>query len=236
MLRHTAAAYCCSDSDVSIYRRIAEESGQSMNCRLFNIPNGVDTRWFTAADPTGNEKCLLFTGTAGYRPNDEAVRLLTQQIWPELRDLAPGIRLIIAGRNAKQCWSAYVRNDDSIELHSDVPDMRVLMRRACVSLVPLRSGSGTRLKIVEAMSMRIPVVSTTIGAEGLNLTNNEEILIAESAVDFRDAVSRLINDPEFARQISENAHRRAVADYDWLTLERRLRESFLALLAQILPN
>lgn len=236
MLRDAAAAYCCSDSDISIYRRIAAESGQSLNCQLFNIPNGVDTRWFIAADRTGDEKCLLFTGTAGYRPNDEAVKLLTQQIWPDLRDLAAGIRLIIAGRNAKQYWSAYVQNDDSIELHSDVPDMRVLMQRACVSLVPLQSGSGTRLKIVEAMSMRIPVVSTTIGAEGLNLKNNEEILIADSAADFRDAVSKLITDPDFARRISENAHRRAVADYDWLMLERRLRESFLALLAQILQK
>lgn len=111
------------------------------------------------------------------------MKWLLSELLPQIRKRLPELRLILAGRQAARSWGAWVGSDEGIEVHSDVPDIRPLMQRATAAIVPLRQGSGTRFKILEAMSMELPVISTSLGAEGLNVQHGQNLLLADSVED-----------------------------------------------------
>jgi len=138
---------------------------------------------------------IVFSGNLEYHPNVTAVRFFRQQVWPELRQRWPQLVWRLVGRNpdAVRRWTA---GDARIECTGPVPDATVELARAQVAVVPLLAGSGTRLKILEAWSAARPVVSTSLGAEGLPVKDGYHLLLADNAPDFAAAVSRLLNDAE----------------------------------------
>lgn len=221
MLRDATLVICCSDEDIARFRGIAPLSGPQAT--LVVAANGVDTGHFCGPYSSPKAPCLIFTGTGGYGPNDDAVKWLLSELLPQIRKRLPELRLILAGRQAARSWGAWVGSDAGIEVHSDVPDIRPLMQGATAAVVPLRQGSGTRFKILEAMSMGLPVISTSLGAEGLNVQHGQNLLLADSVKDISDAVVAVCADAELRQELSVAGRRLVCEKYDWVAIEAQLR-------------
>lgn len=219
MVREAALVYCCSEADRMRFQKLHRATA----CQLTVVPNGVDTEYFRGIASEKSLETLIFTGTAGYKPNDDAVQWLVERILPGILQVRPGVRLILAGMNAGARWGHYQR-EGQIEVHCSVPDMRPLLSRAVVSVVPLQSGSGTRLKILEALSSGCAVVSTSIGAEGLDVKAEQDLLIADSEAEFVNAVFRLLQDDELRTTLCEHGRQLVEQRYDWRALEQRAVE------------
>lgn len=222
MVGQATLIYACSAEDKQRLIALTPDSATQIKV----IPNGVDVNYFRSAGKNAVEPTVLFAGTAGYPPNDDAVQWLVTEIFPAIRTHIPKCQLLLAGRNADQHWGHLHSPDAGIEVASNVPDMRPLLKRAWVSLVPLRSGSGTRLKIVEAMSSGRCVVSTTIGAEGLDLNSGIELIIRDSAVDFADAVTCILSDPDRRRSFETRGRQVACDRFDWELLTEDAADAF----------
>ena len=179
-------------------------------------PTGVDTEFFR---PSGNEKPLrhnlVFTGMMNWLPNEDAVCYFVQEILPLVREAVPGVTLTVVGRDPYPRLLELSKRDPAITVTGRVEDVRPYLERASCFIVPLRVGSGVRLKIFEAMAMEKPVVSTSIGAEGLPLRNGIDVLLADTPADFAASVVRLLIDEEYARTFGARAADRVRAQFTW---------------------
>ena len=217
MLRTAELIACCSHDDLQRFQVLLP--GNAARARLVVVPNGVDTRHFQPGCAAAEADSLIFTGTAGYGPNDDAVAWLLRELLPAIREQIPSIRLILAGRNAGHFWGDLAAGTSGVEIHSDVADMRVLLSRARAAIVPVRQGSGTRFKILEAMSMGLPVISTSLGAEGLDVVHGRELLLANSKEQITAAIRLIWGNAELSRQMAIAARAAACDRYDWLRIE-----------------
>jgi polysaccharide biosynthesis protein PslH len=184
------------------------------------IPNGVDINFFTPHSNPNANPTLLFTGTMGYEPNRDAVEYFIERIFPIVNQLSPSCKFCIAGANADSAFKQYSGNRH-IEIISSPADMRPIYDRAWVVVVPLRSGSGTRLKILEAMAMEKPVVSTSIGAEGIIAEDSRQLFIADGEQDFADKIVRLIEDRKGAAEIAIAAKETILKLYNWDSIREK---------------
>jgi glycosyltransferase involved in cell wall biosynthesis len=195
-----------SDAEADAARRL-------LGCRDVRVvPNGVDTRHFLPGAGPGEEGHLLFAGSMGYGPNVEAVQHFVSGIWPLVRREVPEATFHIVG--AQPAPEVEALAGDGVEVHGRVPDMGPYFRQAAVVVVPLLHGGGTRLKILEAAASARAVVSTPFGAEGLDLRDGQELLLADAPADFARAVVGLLRDPRRRLEMGRHA-RRAAQRYDW---------------------
>lgn len=187
---------------------------------LRSIPTGVDTAYFNADGTPEGKAHLVFSGAMDWFPNEDAILFFTAEILPLIREEVPEATVTVVGRNP----SARLRKaaaDAGVRITGTVDDVRSFIDEANVYVVPLRIGGGTRLKIFEALSMGKAVVSTSVGAEGLPLTEGQHYLRADAPEDFSHAVVSLLRDPH-RRKALGNAGRGLVrARYSW---ERVARE------------
>jgi glycosyltransferase involved in cell wall biosynthesis len=178
------------------------------------IPNGIDLAEFAAsASPPQPATTVVFSGLMSYYPNQQAVRWFLDAIFPIVRQKLPRATFVVAGA-APPRWLRQIAGDH-VEVTGRVADMRPYLGRAAVVVVPLLIGGGTRVKILEAAAMGKPVVSTTLGAEGLDLRHGESILLADEPAAFAARVIALLEDPQRAARIGRNAHRHAAERFDW---------------------
>jgi len=211
MLRRADVVFCCSELDASRFRAMVP----LIPARIMVVPNGVDTEHFHPEPHCKGTPLVVFTGTAGYPPNDDGVAWLVKSIWTRIRAALPNSRLLLAGKSAARHWSKHANDENGISVLSDVPDMRTVLREATICVVPLRSGSGTRLKILEAMSAGRAVVSTSIGAEGLEGIPGVHWTEANEEKSFAEAMVLLLNDAG-RRSAIEAAGRNLVCErYSW---------------------
>jgi polysaccharide biosynthesis protein PslH len=166
--------------------------------RITVVPTGVDTQQF-CPDPSVQEKPLvLFVGAMDWEPNVDAVKYFCAEIWPMVLARVPHARFRIVGRNPDRRVKSL--ESASVEVTGRVPSVVDHLREAAVVVVPLRVGGGTRIKIYEAMATGKAVVSTTVGAEGLDVHHGDDIVLSDEATQFADFVSRLLLDgPDRAR-------------------------------------
>jgi sugar transferase (PEP-CTERM/EpsH1 system associated) len=176
-------------------------------------PNGVDTGYFRPATPSRGGT-LVFTGAMDYPPNVDAVLWFWHEVWPRLRQRHPALRLEVVGRTPDARVRA-LNGEAGTRITGEVDDVRMFLAQASAVVVPLRAGAGTRLKILEAMAMGRPVVSTTLGAEGLDVVNGTSILLADTPADLAAAVDSVLASPELARRLGEAGRRLAESRYDW---------------------
>jgi polysaccharide biosynthesis protein PslH len=202
-----------SDADRALLAAIAPQA------RVFAIPTGVDTTYFL---PNGSEEAaarLVFTGAMDWYPNEEAILAFIESTLPAIRRAVPQVSLTVAGRNP----TARLRTAAAaagVSVTGTVEDIRPYIADAAVYVVPLRVGGGTRLKIFEALAMGKPVVSTTVGAEGLPLVAGEHFVRADGPAEFAAAVVSLLGDPA-RRQALGTAGRRLVEQrYSWAQVAR----------------
>jgi polysaccharide biosynthesis protein PslH len=202
--------WVCSREDAGLAADIAPGAW------IRTIPNGVDTEYLR---PTAYEEVrpgrLLFFGRMDYEPNRDAVRYFAQSILPELRLEADGVELRVVGPGIGPELRQLAADAPEIRLVGRVDDLRPELAAATAVVVPLRMGGGTRLKILEAMAAGKAVVSTTIGAEGLDVSDSVEVLLADSPGEFARTVGRLLADSDLRRRLGSAARGTAVHRYDW---------------------
>jgi polysaccharide biosynthesis protein PslH len=184
------------------------------------IPNGVDITEFSPSKTLGQPGTVLFTGLMSYYPNQQAIKWFLDAVFPLLQKKVPEARLVVAGA-APPAWLTD-RRSSVLEVTASVPDMRPYFQRARVVIAPLMIGGGTRVKILEAQAMARPVVSTSLGAEGMEVRNGDSILLADDAESFAVQIARLLRDDEFVAQMGANGRRHVVSNYDWNRIGERL--------------
>lgn len=192
------------------------------------IPTGVDVEYFTPGSDSDRppRSGLVFVGSMDWLPNIDGMRYFCQQILPIIRKSIPDCRLAIVGRTPNAEMRQLGERDPLIEVTGTVPDVRPYLWRSAVSIVPLRIGGGTRMKIYEAMASRSPVVSTTIGAEGLQVQSPGEIRIADSPEAFAAQCVELLNQRETAEQMADAAWNLVASNFGWQRVADRF-ESIL---------
>ena len=193
---------------------------------VFDVPTGVDVEFFqpnNAVKPVPHS--LVFTGSMDWLPNDDAIRYFTREIMPLIKNKLPDVTLTVVGRNPAPALVDLSKEDPSLIITGRVDDVRPYMENAAAYIVPLRIGGGTRLKIFEAMAMEKAVVSTTVGAEGLPLTNGVELLLADEPATFADAVVRVLTDSACANDLGHRAATVERENFGW----RQVTERFISI-------
>ncbi|MGH7368442.1 MAG: glycosyltransferase family 4 protein [Candidatus Rokuibacteriota bacterium] len=199
---------------------------------MFVVPNVVDPEHYTVPAEDGDPLTVLFQGGMDWHPNRDAVGFFALDILPKLRQLVPGVTFRIAGRSPDDAFRRRFAGVPGLEFTGTVPDMRAEIARSTVCVVPLRIGSGTRLKIIEAAAMGKAIISTRVGAEGLDFVNGEDIILVDEPRSFAGAVKDLLADPERRRRLGQAARRRVEHDYSTASLRPALRTA----LALTLPG
>jgi polysaccharide biosynthesis protein PslH len=202
--------------------------------RVTVVPTGVDLAQYrpdpaacdrTASDSNAFAPLVTFVGAMDWEPNVDGVEYFCGEVWPAIKGEVPRARFRIVGRNPGRRVQKWASNskDDSIEVTGRVPSVVEHLRQSAVVIVPLRIGGGTRLKIYEAMAAAKAVVSTTVGAEGLDVHDGRDIMLADDARSFAQAVVMLLRDPELRRRY-EKAAAETAARYDWPAIGERFSE------------
>ena len=186
------------------------------------IPNGVDVQYFAGRETdSGSARTrLVFAGSMDYSANVDAVVWFVNSIWQELSRDHPALSFAIVGRDPTPEVRALAA--DHVTVTGTVPDVRPYYSGALAAVVPLRIGSGTRLKILEAMAAGIPVISTRLGAEGLDIEDGTHLLLADSEGEMIAAVNRLAASPELWLRLSRSGREVVSRSYDWHALTEHL--------------
>jgi glycosyltransferase involved in cell wall biosynthesis len=219
--RSADGVYLCSAADEQ--RLLNEAPG----VRTAVIPNAADVDYYQPrpTDPSPDGRTVVYFGLLSTVPNIDAVVHFVQDIWPRIAEARPDARFKIIGGRPPASLQALA--GPRVELTGFVPDLRPYLAAAAAVVVPLRLGGGTRLKIVEAMAMGKAIVSTTLGAEGIDAVPGRDILVEDQPAAFADAVNRLLAEPSLAGRIGQSARHLAVDRYSWgeaaQTLERFYR-------------
>jgi sugar transferase (PEP-CTERM/EpsH1 system associated) len=181
---------------------------------VFTVANSVDTEEYQVPPEIERERSVVFTGSLGYQPNADAVAFFLDEVWHRVRRAVPDGTCQIVGRDPSRALLSR-SGTDGVVVTGHVDDVRPYLARAGATIVPLRAGAGTRLKILEAMATGNGIVSTRIGAEGLDVRDGVDLLLADDPAAFAQAVIRVLTDPELRRRLGTSARQRVETRYDW---------------------
>jgi glycosyltransferase involved in cell wall biosynthesis len=204
--------WTCSEDDLLKYQKIGVKPK-----KLSVLPNGVDLRKFAISErrELAEKPTILFTGTLCYEPNIQGIQWFYSFVWPLIKSRIPEVRLHLVGLYPTEEILNLANLDIDISIFPNVPDVQPYLSRSHVGICPLLSGSGTRLKILEAFGAGLPMVSTRIGAEGICAENSKHILIVDDAIQFANGVVYLLENPEEANKMRASARKLAEERYDW---------------------
>ncbi|MGA8015994.1 MAG: glycosyltransferase [Candidatus Dormiibacterota bacterium] len=187
------------------------------------VPNAVDTDRLRPARAAADPERMVFVGKMNYRPNADAVAWFARRVLPRVRRVRPGAVLEVVGDEVP----ASLRGLAGVRYTGWVPDIRPFLERAGVVVAPLRAGGGTRLKILEALSMARPVVSTTVGAAGIDVVSGMHLILADEPDAMADQILRLMADPALGARLGAEGRSLMVDHYGWTAAANRL-EAFHA--------
>ncbi|HKP86869.1 MAG TPA: glycosyltransferase [Blastocatellia bacterium] len=183
--------------------------------QVYDVPTGVDTEYFRPLGATRDPFEIVFTGSMDWMPNEDAILYFIEKILPRLASSHPQVTLTVVGRNPGERLKALAESNAQVKVTGRVDDVRPYIDKASAYIVPMRVGGGTRLKIYEAMAMGKPVISTTVGAEGLPVRDGKELLIADQPEDFARAVIGVLDDARLASRLGEQARSLVRARFGW---------------------
>lgn len=178
------------------------------------IPNGVDLNYFKPKD-LKQDNSIIFTGTFSHQPNLDALLFFYNIILPIVKKKIKNIKVVVAGKNLPEKVNDYLSKDPNMEITGYVDDIRPYIDRAILFIAPIRIGSGTRLKILQALAMKKCIVSTEIGCEGIEVENDYSIVIRNMPNQFADAIFELYNNKEKREFIAQNGYKVAIEKYKW---------------------
>lgn len=225
-LRAVQAVTCCSPEDATALQALAPE------VKPVIIPNGIDVGSYQLSvinnpaptipiSPSGGHPSLVFTGKMDYRPNIDAVLWFAYEIWPRIRAQVPEAQFMIVGQKPEPAVKK-LSGHNGITVTGAVPSIQPYLAEASVYVAPLRMGGGTRLKLLEAMAMCKPIVSTTVGAEGFTVRSGQELLLADGLEEFARAVLELLRNPALGAKLGEAGQVFVRAHYDWRVIIPKL--------------
>lgn len=193
---------------------------------LHVVPNGTDTEFFKPLIGEKEDSSLVFAGSMAWYPNRDAMILFCRKIWPLIKTELPGITMNLIGSHPPAEVIKLGLQDGRFKVLGFVDDVRPYIARAAVYVVPIRVGGGTRLKILDAMAMGKAIVSHPIGAEGLDVTDGTDIIIAEEPEAFARRVIELVQDESRRNTLGHNARETAVEKYSWSMIIPRLEDFY----------
>jgi glycosyltransferase involved in cell wall biosynthesis len=215
----------CHEFDVNAV--VSELDAQAIHTRnprahIHVVENGTDTDFFHPSDLSEEPKSLIFAGSLDWYPNVSGIEFFLRDVWPLLRDRCPGVRLVLAGRNPVESVRRAAEHDSNIEVVANPEDVRPLLARAQVFVCPILDGGGTRLKILDAMAMAKPVVSTSVGCEGLRVQDSENILVADTPQDFARQILGAFENEAMRKRLSAAGRALVEMQYSWNTIGQEL--------------
>ena len=220
------AVLACSERDGQEIRKLCPTA------RTYILPNVVNV-WSYKPSYDDDGRTALYVGAMDWFPNCDAVDFFSKEILPTLRQTVASVHFTVAGRNPSQKMLERYRGIPDVTFTGSVAEMQPVIAEAAVCVVPLRIGSGTRLKILEAAAMGKAIVSTRLGAEGLEFVPGEEIVLADEPAEFAAAIANLLRDQSRRVALGRAARRRVEGHYDLSTLGAAVRAAFEELVPQV---
>lgn len=212
------ALFVTSERDISIF----DQSVPTVPKYL--VPNGVDEEYFYPTKTTPKPHSMVFVGMMKYVPNYDGINYFLDEIFPKIVARYPDTTITIVGKNAPA--SITRRASKNIIITGFVEDTRPYMHDASVYVVPLRMGGGTRLKIMETLASKIPLVTTSIGCEGIDIEHGKHALIADRPEDFANAVIELFENSERCKKLTENGYELVMDKYRWKSICKEMDRAY----------
>ncbi len=211
--------WACSDEDHAALRSMNQSPVKG-----FSIPNGIATEVlpFDSRPDKRDSQRILFCGSLNYEPNRRGLNWFTAEVWPHIKNALPGAKLVVVGYGAAPSDFPDLRSDPAVEFIGEVDTVPPWYHNTSLSVVPILEGSGTRVKILEAMALGNPVVSTTVGAEGISVTHQTDIILADQPLSFARAVVEVLSSPSLFNALRHQGRELVDTVYDWSVVGRRL--------------
>jgi len=200
----------------------------SHNTNIIAVPFGINLDTLNVNPVQPSEPSLFHIGSMNWFPNEEGIKWLINEVWPKVAQQLPEVQLHLAGRHMPE-WM-FKLSDPRIIIDGEVPDVWEYMQQFSIMVVPLFSGSGIRIKIVEAMAAGKAIITTPIGAEGINCEKGQHLLISKDANSFTDAIVKLCNDKVLRDNLSKNARMLVDKEHDNIKLMQKLTTFYNELL------
>lgn len=200
---------------------VAESAGHG---RVRSVPNGVDTGFFAFQERDPGSRRLLFLGNLLHPPNSVALRFFLQKVWPGIRRRNADLQLDVIGEPGR--FRGAGEDPPGVIFHGVVEDVRPFLAASCLMVAPILSGSGTRLKVLESFASGLPVISTPLGCEGLEIENGREVLLAESPEDFVEGVLRMADHPEDSTALARRARHLVESRYTWTSIAAEMERAW----------
>ncbi len=188
------------------------------------VPNGVDLEYFARSGATATPHSVVFCGVLNYRPNVDAASFLVEQVWPQVMARYPDAQLTLVGTAPEEERIRLTR--EGVEVLGEVPDVRPHICGSAVVAVSVRIGGGTRLKVLEAMALGRPIVSTSLGCEGIAVRDGEQLLIGDDAETFAARILELFEDPDRGTQLADAGRELVESSYSWDLAGQRLEDLY----------
>lgn len=199
-----------SDYDAEIIRKVTPQTKTAL------APNGVDVEYFQPSNTPRDSATAMFMGDYKYFPNTDAAMYFIKEIMPLIRNKRPDFRLTLIGKDPTPELVAISNDPNSgVTATGLVDDTRPYLTQSTLFVCPLRSGSGTRFKLLEALACGLPVISTSIGSEGLVSENSDHMILADTPQAFADAVLKILSEPETAEEIGQEGRKWVVENHAW---------------------
>lgn len=213
-----------TEKDRQLFRQLGRKG------ETINIPIGLDSQGYTTKSSLDSSPLSIsFIGSLDWMPNQEGMNWFLDEIWPGLIQRFPELILHIAGRNAKE-WSKGV-SQQNVVLHGEVPDAQAFINAHPIMVVPLKSGSGMRVKILEGMALSKVVITTSMGLEGIHAKDGKEVLIADDQQAFVDIIENCYQNRSTLKLIGKNARKFVEKEFDSLTIAKRLATKYQSMLS-----
>jgi glycosyltransferase involved in cell wall biosynthesis len=227
-VRFERSAYAAADCTIAVSEPDAKLAREQFNARrVAVVDNGVDVDYFRPTGARRDGDQILCLGSLDWRPNQDAVRVMLGEIFPAVRRQRPTAKLWIVGRNPPDWMAPLVAAVEGASLVGNVPDVRPYLEQSSVLAVPLRIGGGSRLKIIEALASGLPVVSTEIGAEGLDFVPGRHLETVAQTDQMAQTILATLANPSHAQAQAQAARELVLAHYDWSALALRLETIWL---------
>ena len=223
-LRRFSVCVTVSEDDAEKVQSLAPKTD------VYVVPNGVDIQHFTMNESERDSNTLLFFGTLNYGPNLDGLLWFCDEIWPRIQLTNPHIKLDIVGLNPTPEVIS-LEKLKGVHVTGFVPDIRTKLWSATIGVVPLRIGGGTRLKILESLATGCPVISTTIGAEGLSLVDGEHLLIRDTHDQFAQGVADLLDSVSLRKRLSKAGRLVVEQKYDWKHIGKLMEDACIQAIA-----
>jgi glycosyltransferase involved in cell wall biosynthesis len=219
MLRRFQAATVVSQAEVASLERMVRNT----KCSVIPISNGVDCDHNRPGLAQPQPNALVYNGSITYSANYDAMRWFLAEVYPRIKAQIPGVSLTITGAT-RDVDLVGLALDDTVRLTGFVDDVRIPVAEASICVVPIRQGGGTRLKILEAMALGTPVVATSKGAEGLAVTDGDNLLLADNPESFARRTAELLGNAALRHDLAANARRLVEGRYDWEAIGQRFAD------------